>query len=455
VPNAVLATFADVLSSCRRHFTTPTFFRFLLLAVGWILAGEPRRCVTEVLVVTQVSGQLHWAAFHRFFSRAVWSVDDLGKTVLGLLAPLCSAGWIEVALDDTLAPKKGRRVFGASMHVEPVRSTRQRRNLVLGHCWVVLSIVVNVPWSQRPWAVPVLFRLYRGKKEAGDSYRTKTVLAREMLDLVLGWLPETTRLRLLLDSGYMNRSMLRGLPLARVTVFGAIKTNAALYSAPKGATIKRRGRRRKKGERMATPAKMHGDRRRGWTMVTTTVYQKTRTQRVLSLQAQWYGVLGELLTRVVVVDEDGNKVRVFLCTDVEQTAEAVLEQVARRWSVEVWHRDSKQDFGFADSPAWSEQAVRRTAPWAGLLSSLVVVWFHRIHGHVDVPLPERPWYTWKKDLSYADLVRTAREALRPVELVGWARAVVDRRDSVLEKALKPQATVSSPRTEVNKTPLAA
>jgi hypothetical protein len=99
--------------------------------------------------------------------------------------------------------------------------------------------------------------------------------------------------------------------------------------------------------------------------------------------------------------------------------------------------------------------VRRTAPWAGLLSSLVVVWFHRIHGHVDVPLPERPWYTWKKDLSYADLVRTAREALRPVELVGWARAVVDRRDSVLEKALKPQATVSSPRTEVSKTPLAA
>lgn len=455
MPNAVLATFADVLSSCRLHFTKPTFFRFLLLSVGWILAGEPRRCVTEALVVTQVSGQLHWAAFHRFFSRATWSVDALGRTVLGLLAPLCNAGWIEIALDDTLTPKKGRRVFGTSMHVEPVRSTRQRRNLVLGHCWVVLSIVVNVPWSQRPWAVPVLFRLYRGKKEAGESYRKKTVLAREMLDLVLAWLPETTRLRLLLDSGYMNRPMLRGLPLARVTVFGALKTNAALYRAPKTATTKRRGRRRKKGERMAAPAKMHGDRRWGWANVTTTIYQKTRTQRVLNLQAQWYGVLGELLTRVVVVHEDADKVRVFLCTDIEQTAEAVLEQVARRWSVEVWHRDSKQDFGFADSPAWSEQAVRRTAPWAGLLSSLVVVWFHRIHGHIDVPLPERPWYTRKKDLSYADLVRTARETLRPVALVGWARAVIDRRDSVLAGALKPKATTSSLSPNVDQTPLAA
>lgn len=455
VPNAVLATLADVLSSCRLHFTTPTFFRFLVLALGWILAGEPRRCVTEALVVTRVSGQMHWAGFHRFFSRAAWCVDALGRTVLGLLAPLCSGAWIEVALDDTLAPKKGRCVFGASMHVEPVRSTRQRRNLVLGHCWVVLSIVVNVPWSQRPWAVPVLFRLYRGKKEAGEDYRKKTALAREMLDLVLTWLPEARRIRLLLDSGYMNRPMLRGLPLARVAVFGALKANAALYRAPKGAKTKGRGRRRKKGERMTTPAKMHRDRRWGWTNVTTTVYQKSRQQRVLSLQAQWYGVLGDLLTRVVVVDVDANKVRVFLCTDVEQTAESVLEQFARRWSVEVWHRDSKQDFGFADSPAWSEQAVRRTAPWAGVLSSLVVVWFYRIHGHVDVPMPERPWYTWKKDLSYADLVRTARQALSSVEIVDWARAVIDRRDSAFAAALKPKTTASSCIPNVDQTPLAA
>lgn len=455
VPNAVLATLADVLSSCRIHFTSPTYFRFLLLAAGWILAGEPRRCVTEALVVTQASGVLHWAAFHRFFSRATWNVDALGRTVFGLLGPLCLAEWLEVAIDDTLAPKKGRCVFGASMHVEPVRSTRKRRNLVLGHCWVILSIVVNVPWSQRPWAVPVLFRLYRGKKEAGENYRKKTALAREMFDLLLTWLPEARRIRLLLDSGYMNRPMLRGLPFDRVTVFGSLKSNAALYRAPKAAKSKGRGRRRKKGERMATPAKMHGDRRWGWTNVTATVYQKARTQRVLNLQAQWYGVLGEMLTRVVVVEEDANKVRVFLCTDVEQTAVTVLEQIARRWSIEVWHRDAKQDFGFADSPAWSELAVRRTAPWAGLLSSLIVVWFHRVYGHVDVPLPKRPWYTQKEDLSYADLVRTAREALRPVALVGWARAVTSRHDSVLAGDLKPKTTAAPHSPNADNTPVAA
>jgi hypothetical protein len=454
VPNAVLATFADVLSSCRFHFTAPTFFRFLVLAAGWILAGEPRRCVTETLVVTGASSRLHWQAFHRFFSRASWNVDGLGRTMLSLLTPLLDTRFVEVVIDDTLAPKKGAHVFGAAMHVEPVSSTRRRRNLIRAHCWVVLTVVIHVPWSTRPWSVPLLFRLYRGKKEAGEAYRTKTVLAREMVDLLLSWLPEATKVRLLLDSGYMCRLLLRGLPLGRVTVFGALRTNAALYRAPK-VTAKRRGRRRKKGQRMATPAKMHRDRRWDWKTVKAKIYQKERTQRVLSLQAQWYGVLGELVARVVVVDQDESKVRVFLCTDAEQSAQAVLEQVARRWSIEVWNRDAKQDFGFADSPAWSEKAVRRTAPWVGLLSGLLIVWLHRVYEHVEVPLPERPWYFWKNDLSFADLVRTARAMLRPVEVVDWARAVVARDESAFASALQSKNTTELRSTEVDETPLAA
>ena len=455
MPNAVLATFIDVLSSFRHHFTTPTFFRFLVLAAGWILAGEPRRCVTETLVMTGASGRLHWQAFHRFFSRATWDIDGLGRTMLSLCAPLLDSRWLEVVIDDTLAPKKGASVFGAGMHIEPVSSTRRHRNLIRGHCWVVLSLVVQVPWSQRPWAIPLFFRLYRSKKEAPRAeYRTKTTLAREMVDLLLDWLPNTSKVRLLLDSGYMNRTVLRNLPLERVTVFGAIKTNAALYRPLKHKATKKGRRRRKKGERMATPARMHGDRRWGWKTVTARVYQKEREQRVLSLKAQWYGVLGEFIVRVVVVDQDASKVRVFLCTDAEQSAAAVLEQVARRWSIEVWNRDSKQDFGFADSPAWSENAVRRTAPWAGLLSGLLIVWFHRVYKRVDVPLPERPWYSWKKDLSFADLVRTARAMLRPVEIVGWARAVAGY-DTSAFVAPESKSAVESRNTEVDQSTLAA
>ena len=182
-----------------------------------------------------------------FFSRALWELDRVGKTLFERLAPLRSGPWIELAIDDTVCSKRGRHIFGASMHVDAVTSTVRRKNLIRGHCWVVLVLVVNVPRSKRAWALPLLSRLYCGKKEAGTAYRTKTVLAREMLEIVLTWVSPETRIRLLIDSGYMGKTMLRGLPLDRVTVFGPLKTNVALFRATSARSGHSRGRRRKKG----------------------------------------------------------------------------------------------------------------------------------------------------------------------------------------------------------------
>ncbi len=61
------------------------------------------------------------------------------------------------------------------------------------------------------------------------EYRTKSELGREMVDLISTWVDPRRGVRLLLDSGYMGRTMLRDLPFERVTVFGSLETNAALY----------------------------------------------------------------------------------------------------------------------------------------------------------------------------------------------------------------------------------
>jgi hypothetical protein len=452
MPTSALATFAVVLSSFRGHFTAPSFVRFVILAVGWLLAADPSpgRCVTEALIAARVAGSMHWEAFHRFFSRGTWDPDALGRTLWRLLRPLQSLGWLELALDDTVAQKRGKHVFGASMHLDAVTSTTKRKNLVRGHGWVVLGLVVDVPWSKRPWFVPLLFRLYRGKKEAGATYRTKSALGREMVDAFLTWIPEEQPVRLLLDAGYMNRTMLGGLPLDRVTVVGSLKTNAAL-SRPLptvGSLPNQRGRRRQKGPRWPAPAKMHHDRRRGWTWIEVARGDRVRRREVLSLRGQWYGVLGERLVHVVLVREDAKKLRVVLCTNPTWSAQQIVEQGGRRWAIEVWNRDAKQVFGFADSPAWSEKAVLRTAPWVGLLSGVLVVWFHRLYEKGMVtPLPERPWYTWKEDLTFADLVRAAQSTLRSVDALGWAVAILRRQPSVFAEAAEEKNAVGSAQHE--------
>jgi hypothetical protein len=76
--------------------------------------------VTEALVVAGVSGPLHHAAFHRFFSRARWSLDQVGRLLLLKLVAL-TPGPLRLVLDDTLCTHKGPKVFGLGVHVDAVR----------------------------------------------------------------------------------------------------------------------------------------------------------------------------------------------------------------------------------------------------------------------------------------------------------------------------------------------
>jgi hypothetical protein len=194
--------------------TRPGFANFVVIATGWILT-RGSHAVTEALVQTGVAGRRHHEAFHRFFSRGTWDPDRLGLWVWWRLkAAFDIAGVVRVVIDDTLAPKKGPGVFGIGSHLDAVRSTKRRKVFCFGHCWVVLCVLVSVPFSTRTWALPVLFRLYRTKKDcaAGDALRRKkTELAREMIDVFCSWVTDL-RIELSADSAYCNDTVTRGLP---------------------------------------------------------------------------------------------------------------------------------------------------------------------------------------------------------------------------------------------------
>ena len=65
--------------------------------------------------------------------------------------------------------------------------------------------------------------------------------------------------------------------------------------------------------------------------------------------------------------------------------------------------------GFEEPQGWSKRSVERTAPFALLLYSLIVVWFARV-GHRLYTPPVRPWYRTKARPSFADMLRTLRQA---------------------------------------------
>ena len=405
----------------RFGLTQPGFDKFIVIVSGWILT-QGVHAVTEALVMTDVAVRRHHEAFHRFFSRGTWSPDRLGLLLYRRLERALSDGPVHIVLDDTVAPKKGAHVFGLGSHIDAVRSTKRQKIFTFGHCWVVLAVLVRVPFSTRTWALPIVFRLYRNKTECAKNrapYKKKTELAREMLDQFCSW-ELRRRIVLAADSAYCNDTVTRGLP-AQVALFGSMRLDAVLTEPPPVTTRSAKGGRpRLRGKSLRKPEEVARDGRSPWQSTEATLYGKTAKVQFKTFCAQWYRATGTRLLRVVIVATHSGAVpyRVFFSFDADVEVRTLLETYAGRWGIEVFFREGKQLLGFADSQARKESSVLRVAPLVGLLYSSLVIWF--MEGAHTSPLatpPVRPWYTHKRGLAFTDILRAARRALDGIDVL--------------------------------------
>jgi hypothetical protein len=404
--------FSELVLLCfASTMTTPTLRTLLLLLPGWILS--PRRTITAMLQAAGLAGKLHHARFHRLFADARWSLDQAGLALFGLaLAFLPEHSTIFLAADDTLARKRGLKIFGVGMHHDPLLSSRGKAIVNWGHSWVVLGVLVAFPF--RPgvhFCLPILFRLYRGQQtvaregEAAGPYRTRPELLVEMLALLCPARPER-HFHLLVDGGYSGQSVARHLP-GNCELTGRCLLEAALYGLVPERRPGQKGRSRKRGARLATPRQMLAEQ--AGDKLTLRLYGKQAKVRVVWVVALWYAVLPSRPVRVLAVSpwRGGHKEEVFFSTCLEALPAQILIWYARRWSVEVAFHEAKGALGFEEPQGWSRGAVERTAPLALLLYSLVVLWFAQ-EGWPQVQFPCRPWYRQKRAVSFADMLRTLR-----------------------------------------------
>jgi hypothetical protein len=423
----LLRTLLGSVEVFRPALTRPGYSNALVVFVGWVLSSGPH-AVTQALVMTDVARRRHHERFHRFFSRGTWSPDEIGRLLFErILTFVGDDAPIQAVLDDTLAAKKGPHVFGIGSHLDAVRSTKRVRVFCFGHVWVVLSVVIRFPFSRRPWALPVLFRLYRNQKEClakGDTYRKKTELGRDLVDLVARW-SGRRRVHLAADGAYCNDTLMRGLAHT-VTVFGAMRPDAVLTALPTEKEKRATGRRRVRGKVLPKPEKLAQSDQHPWRSCKADLYGRLRTVWFKTIEAQWYRACGKELVRVVVVKSEGGAVpfRVFVCTDPSVAIPAILETYAGRWAIEVSFRELKQQLGFADSSARKRAAVERTAPFVGYIYTILVLWFAQSACRTSVAIPPiRPWYRHKRYPSFADILRAAQRTLAPLDVLDPARSL--------------------------------
>ena len=407
---SIVVSFVQLLQGFESCFTGPSFATFVSLMAGWSLATG-RHTVTGVVRAANAVGWKHIRSFHRFFSEGRWLPDELGLILVRLVVDRClKPGEAIIApVDDTLGRHTGKKIAAASMHRDPLLSTGKRPFFHWGHLWVVVSIAI--PAFGKTWALPVLFRLYRGKKRCkaeNRAYRKCPELAAELIKVLADALPDR-RLVVVGDSAYTNGSIIRGRP-KNVTVIGRCRLDAALYAPPPSRRRGQMGRPRVRGKRLPSPQKQIATAR--WKTVEVTVYGKTVKVRVVVIDALWYVAARSELVRLVVVRNFPGHERddVFVCTDPATEATSIIERFARRWSLEHTFHECKGKLGFEDPQNRTEHAVERTAPMALWLHSLIVLWYLAHGQHTRAARqPFLPWYS-KTAPTFSDMLATLRRA---------------------------------------------
>jgi hypothetical protein len=401
----LVSSFMDFLQQLSFVMTAPTFSSFVTVLTGWIFAR--RRTITGMIVAADAVGTKHHSAFHRVFSVARWSLDTCGLAVFDLLGPWFGTDPILLGIDDTLARKRGLKIFGVGMHHDPLLSTRKTALTNWGHSWVVLGVIVRFPFCQdRFFCLPILFRLYVNKKTAMKKrlrYDTRPALAVEMLALLCKRY-EHRRFHAVADSAYGGRSVFLNLP-ANCDLTSRLDLDARLYEAPPVRQPGKNGRPRKRGKRLPTPRRMLQQRTR---RLTLNIYGRRDKASVTDCVARLYAA-PERPMRIVAVEPltGGRTTQAFYSTCHEASARQVLTWYAMRWSIEEAFQNSKGHLGFEEPQSWTRRAVQRTAPTAMLLYSLIVLWFAS-DGHRHYRAPNRPWYRSKARASFADMLATLR-----------------------------------------------
>ena len=124
-----------------------------VLLLGAILTPGART-VTAAWRVMGLAREHRFTTDHRVLNRTTWSALQASRMLLGLLvAHLVPPGApIVLGAEDTVERRSGRQITATGGYRDAVRSTKKHIIRCFGLKWVVMMLLVPVPWARRVWA---------------------------------------------------------------------------------------------------------------------------------------------------------------------------------------------------------------------------------------------------------------------------------------------------------------
>ena len=430
-----------VLEPFRCLFTAPTWKKMLTLLRGTLLA-RGRRTVATALWQTGHEHDPHYSAYHQVLNRARWSPLKASRQLLFLILQtfVQAGGTLDLVIDETLERRWGAKIRKRGHYRDSARSSRERSVSSPGLRWIVLAVVVTVPWTRQRWALPFLCVLATTPEVSarlGIQHKTLGRRARQVVSLLRRWLPGVP-IKLMGDMAYSILELGWHCAAQQITLIAPFRLDSVIHQPAPGRTLHTLGRPRVVGPRLPSLEHILADPQTVWERLILDWYgEGERTLELCSGQACWYrfGSPPLPIRWVLTRDPAGKRPpKALFSTDQTQSAEEIVRDFMKRWSLETTFEESRAQLGVETQRQWSDRAIERTTPLLFGLYSLVALFGSALAPPGLLPVRQASWYQ-KPAATFRDILALVRRRL-------WGDFDFPTARSDPDVVLLPRATVA-------------
>jgi hypothetical protein len=350
--------------------------------------------------------EIEESCYYTFMASKKLPWHRLWATLWRLIPDPVTEGRLLVALDDSINPKTGQKIFACQHHFDHAAKPNQCR-----YPWSqkIVSIGLLKSIKGRWCCLPLAFEFYFMKKllqaqavvkgKQRVAFRTKFEQATDMF-VRLASVFSAVPVLVVTDSWFGNNGLLKPLRQAlgeRVHVLTRLRANNTLYALPVAA-VGRAGRPRKYGIRLGSASDLATAHQAQAKPYEVCLYGKCREvmacDRILMLKTLRCPV------RVVWVYR-GSQWIALVSTDLGLTLEQIIEFYGARWKIEAGFREIKQEIGSSQSQTRNPFAVTNHLHFCMMATTLVWIYADRI-SHT----PVRRYTTHKRtEFAFGDVRR--------------------------------------------------
>lgn len=386
----------------------------MTLLTGTLLA-RGRRTVAAALRASGSDQARNWSLFHHVLNRARWSPLAVSHQLFLLIVEtfVPQGACVDLVIDETLERRWGSQISKRGHYRDSALSSKERSVSSPGLRWIVMAVVVSLPWTTQRWALPflcVLATTPEVSERLGKRHKTIAMWAHQMISLVHRWLPDR-EIKLMGDTAYSVLELGLHAKTQQVTLITTGRLDAVLHEPPPERTRDTIGRPRVKGLRLPALDQVLQNPETVWQQLTVNWYgEGKRMLQICTGTALWYrsGYDPLPIRWVLTRDPAGRRPpKAIFSTDPGQPAEEIIQDFMKRWSLEVTFEESRAHLGIETQRQWSDLAIERSTPLLFGLYSVVTLFGRALSPDGQIPVAQAAWYR-KQTATFRDVLAAVR-----------------------------------------------